>query len=407
MMNLSNRFGSKSKTERLNDSSFSNGDVENRSSSAASVVMPPCSSANVLRAVLLLAVVFFCFFLYRTSVSLNTVAHGSSSSMLSRSSPSFNDSSSSASPPEEVKEPKLEDVLRRAATKDRTVILTTLNEAWAAPGSVIDLFFESFRIGKGTRKLLKHLVIIALDAKAYSRCKEFHKHCFRLETEGVDFSGGEAYFMTRSYLKMMWRRIDFLRTVLEMGYNFVFTDADVMWFRNPFPRFYKDADFQIACDHYIGKANDLRNRPNGGFNFVRSSNRTIRFYKYWYDSRIKYPKYHDQDVLNFIKADSFIWKIRLRIRFLNTAYFGGFCEPSKDLNLVCTMHANCCFGLESKLHDLRIMLQDWRDYMSLPLHLNQSSGFTWNVPQNCSIDSLRLIESKDEEESRSPKESKQ
>lgn len=29
--------------------------------------------------------------------------------------------------------------------------------------------------------------------------------------------------MTADYLKMMWRRIDFLRSVLEMGYNFVFT----------------------------------------------------------------------------------------------------------------------------------------------------------------------------------------
>jgi len=29
--------------------------------------------------------------------------------------------------------------------------------------------------------------------------------------------GGEAYFMTYSYLKMMWRRIDFLQVVLEKG----------------------------------------------------------------------------------------------------------------------------------------------------------------------------------------------
>ncbi|VYS51792.1 unnamed protein product [Arabidopsis thaliana] len=408
-MNLSNRFGSNSKTAILNDS-YSD---ENHSSSAAaavtSVVIPPCSG-NVLRAVLLLFFICFCFSLYRTSGYLRIVSD--SSSTLSRIFPSVNDSSSSPSPspslsPEEIEEPKLEEVLRRAATKDGTVILTTLNEAWAAPGSVIDLFFESFRIGKGTRRLLKHLVIIALDAKAYSRCQELHKHCFRLETEGVYFSGGEAYFMTPSYLTMMWRRISFLRSVLEKGYNFVFTDADVMWFRNPFRRFYEDGDFQIACDHYIGRPNDFRNRPNGGFTFVRANNRSIGFYKFWYDSRTKYPKNHDQDVLNFIKTDPFLWKLRIRIRFLNTVYFGGFCEPSKDLNLVCTMHANCCFGLDSKLHDLRIMLQDWRDFKSLPLHSNQSSGFTWSVPQNCSLDSLRPVDSKDEEESEPPGESTQ
>lgn len=106
--------------------------------------------------------------------------------------------------------------------KDNTVILTTLNEAWAAPNSVIDLFLESFRIGERTRWLLNHLVIVSLDQKAFSRCMVLHFHCFALVTEGVDFSR-EAYFMTPDYLRMMWRRIDFLRSVLEMGYNFVFT----------------------------------------------------------------------------------------------------------------------------------------------------------------------------------------
>lgn len=102
------------------------------------------------------------------------------------------------------------------------MILTTLNEAWAAPSSVIDLFLESFRIGNQTRELLNHLVIIALDEKAFSRCLVVHTHCYALVSEGVDFSK-EAYFMTHDYLKMMWTRIDFLKGVLEMGYNFVFT----------------------------------------------------------------------------------------------------------------------------------------------------------------------------------------
>ncbi|CAL5430294.1 unnamed protein product [Camellia sinensis] len=281
----------------------------------------------------------------------------------------------------------LERVLKNAAMRDGTVILTTLNEAWAAPNSILDLFLESFRIGDGTRRLLNHLVIITLDERAFSRCVAVHDHCFSLITEGIDFSR-EAYFMTPEYLRMMWRRIDFLRSVLEMGYNFVFTDADIMWFRDPFPRFYLDADFQIACDHFMGSSYDLENRPNGGFNFVRSNNRSIEFYKFWYSSREVYPESHDQDVLNIIKFDAFVLDIDLKMRFLNTANFGGFCEPSKDLNRVCTMHANCCFGLVNKLHDLRVMLEDWKQYMSLPPSLKRSTLSFWRVPQNCSLDSI-------------------
>ncbi|KAF3431007.1 hypothetical protein FNV43_RR25737 [Rhamnella rubrinervis] len=338
-------------------------------------------SASLLRRTLLFAVVLTAgFVLFRGSESLG---------FLSRFTPAPSDF---LFPPasyisESVsKEYTLEQVLKNAAMEDKTVILTTLNEAWAAPNSVVDLFLESFRIGDGTSRLLNHLVIIALDQKAFKRCLDVHIHCFFLVSEGIDFHQ-EAYFMTPAYLKMMWRRVAFLRSVLEMGYNFVFTDADIMWFRDPFPRFYLDADFQIACDHFLGLSDDVKNIPNGGFNYVKSNNRSIEFYKFWYVSQDTYPGYHDQDVLNVIKFHPFINEIGLKMRFLNTAYFGGLCEPSKDLNEVCTMHANCCLGLNTKLHDLRIMLQDWKDFMSLPPNLKTSS-ISWRVPQNCSLDSL-------------------
>ncbi|XP_026380539.1 uncharacterized protein At4g15970-like isoform X2 [Papaver somniferum] len=278
--------------------------------------------------------------------------------------------------PEDSEEVRLERILKEAAIGERTVILTTLNEAWAAPGSIIDLFLESFRIGDNTSKLLNHLVIIALDQKAYSRCLAVHSHCFPLSTEGVDFSK-EAYFMTPDYLKMMWRRIAFLLSVLEMGYDFVFTVISLL-----------DADFQIACDLFFGSSYDLQNRPNGGFNYVKSNNRTIEFYKFWYSSREIHPGYHDQDVLNMIKFDPFIMEIGLKMRFLNTAYFGGFCEPSKDLNQVCTMHANCCLGLDNKVHDLKIMLEDWRRFLSLPPTMKRTTQSGWRVPQNCSLASF-------------------
>ncbi|KAK9115091.1 hypothetical protein Syun_021888 [Stephania yunnanensis] len=258
----------------------------------------------------------------------------------------------------------------------KTVILTTLNGAWAATGSIIELFLESFHIGEGTKKLLKHLVIIALDQNAHARCLALHTHCFALTTDGVDFSQ-EAYFMTPSYLKMMWRRIEFLKSILEMGYNFVFTDADIMWLRDPFHRFFSDTDFQISCDHFVASPFDLQNKPNGGFYYAKSNNRTIAFYNFWYSSRETYPEYHDQDVLNIIKYDPLIAKMGLKIKFLPTFFFGGFCEPSKIFQVVCTMHANCCFGLESKLHDLKITLEDWRNYMSLPLNLRNTYKSGW------------------------------
>lgn len=154
-----------------------------------------------------------------------------------------------------------------------------------------------------------------------------------------------------------------------------------MWFRDPFQHFFSGPDFQIACDYFRGNPNDINNLPNGGFVYAWSNNKTQKFYKFWYKSREIYPGKHDQDVLNQIKFDPFIHEIGLKIEFLDTSYFGGFCQPSKDLNRVCTMHANCCAGLDNKVHDLKIMLDDWRNYISLPQ--NDTRVSSWTVPQLC------------------------
>ncbi|KAG6529432.1 hypothetical protein ZIOFF_011630 [Zingiber officinale] len=131
---------------------------------------------------------------------------------------------------QEKNDVKLEKVLKEAAMENKTLILTTLNAAWASPGSIIDLFFQSFRTRYGTRRLMDHLVIIALDKKAYIRCISLHTHCFALYTEGMDFSD-EKIYMTAGYLSMMWRRIEFLRVILEMGYNFIFSFTNLKYSR--------------------------------------------------------------------------------------------------------------------------------------------------------------------------------
>lgn len=151
-----------------------------------------------------------------------------------------------------------------------------------------------------------------------------------------------------------------------------------MWFRNPFPRFFSDADFQIACDHFSGDSSDTNNAPNGGFAYVKSNHRTIQFYQFWYESRIQYPGKHDQDVLNMIKSHPFLSGIGLSLRFLDTAFFGGFCEAARDFNKVCTMHANCCVGLDNKISDLAVLLDDWRKFMA-----GGDGAPAWHAPKDC------------------------
>ncbi|CAN1180302.1 Uncharacterized protein At4g15970 [Linum perenne] len=242
----------------------------------------------------------------------------------------------------------------------KTVILVTITEALARPGSILDLFLESFWVGNGTQELLRHLVIVSLDDKAHERCQAVHPHCYKMSPKGlISNLTGDALFMTQEYLAVVWRKIELVASVLQLGYDLILTDADIMWFRNPFPHLTTKPtiNIQVACDRYL----DISSAPNTGFLYMRSNTQTIRFANHWYKSKDKYPKMHDQDVFSQI--------IRLKrtgsqIRFLDTAHFGGFCEPVKNLDLATTMHANCCVGMDTKIHDLRIVLRDWKHFSS-------------------------------------------
>jgi hypothetical protein len=277
---------------------------------------------------------------------------------------------------------ELELTLSKAANKNRTVIITLLNGAWAQNNSMLDLFMQSFRVGNGTEHLLKNLLIVAVDNKALRRCRQIHEHCYLMKTEGIDFSTVMP-LMSQEYLDIMWRRVRFFGQVLEAGYNFIFSDTDILWFRDPFPRFSPSADMHFASDKYKGHPHDLQNLPNCGFMYVRSNERTISFFKFWHQSKSTYPGKNEQDVLNLIKLQE-IRRRCLELIFLDTKYFRGYCQKSPDLEQVCTVHANCCIGLKTKLHDLRNTLSDWKGYM---MHLapgrNGIKKMHWTPARAC------------------------
>ncbi|XP_051177070.1 uncharacterized protein At4g15970-like [Lolium perenne] len=276
----------------------------------------------------------------------------------------------------------LEEVLARAAMADRTVIMTQINAAWTKPGSLLDLFFESFRNGEGgVARLLDHLVIVTMDPAAYAQCQLVHPHCYFLRTTGVDYRS-EKFFMSKDYLEMMWGRNKFQQTIVELGYNFLFTDVDVMWFRDPFKHISMGADIAISSDVFIGDPYSLGNFPNGGFLYVRSCPKTIEFYKHWQAGRYRFFGKHEQDVFNLIKHEM-VDRLGIAIQFLDTKYVSGFCQLSKDLNKICTLHANCCVGLGAKLHDLRNVLDVWRNYTAAPVAEKRAGKFQWKVPGIC------------------------
>ncbi|KAH8968639.1 hypothetical protein BDL97_03G138200 [Sphagnum fallax] len=247
---------------------------------------------------------------------------------------------------------RLGDLLKKASMPNKTVILTPLNHAWVAAG-MIDIYLESFREGENIQELVNHIVIVAVDKPAYDSCTQIHPHCFMLRTNGVDFSGEKVY-MSEDYLKMTWRKIKFLQNVLEMGYNFIFSDADILWFRNPFTHLVEDFDVQMTVDHVTD--------ANTGFMYAVSNNRTINLFKTWYDSRERQLGIHEQDNLRKILEEKSIQDTGLKLRLLDVFIFSGHCQEGNNWFQICTMHANCVIGLGEKMEFLRMTFNIWKQF---------------------------------------------
>ncbi|TVT96981.1 hypothetical protein EJB05_57788 [Eragrostis curvula] len=271
-------------------------------------------------------------------------------------------------------------VERAASPEDQTVIITCVNHAWAAPGSLLDLFLESFRIGDGIAHLLDHVLIVAMDPPAMSRCETLHKHCYLYTMPGgMNFTSAK-FFLSKEYLELVWSKLRLQRRVLQLGYHFLFTDVDIMWFRNPFKHVTAYADMTVSSDVFFGDPDNINNFPNTGFFHVRRNNRTLAMTKVWHETRSRFPGQNEQPVFNAIKK-GLVRDLGLRVQYIDPAFMGGFCNYGKDLGKICTMHANCCVGLRAKLKDLRSVLDDWKRYTAMPHWARHAAN--WTVPGAC------------------------
>ncbi|CAI0417359.1 unnamed protein product [Linum tenue] len=276
--------------------------------------------------------------------------------------------------------------LAAAAAADKTLIIAVVNKAYVEEGdwpTMLELFLDAFWLGEGTRELLDHLLLVAVDEISYDRCKFLHLHCYRLrlppagDNSSAAGDGEEKVFMSREFIGMMWRRTEFLGDVLARGYNFIFTDTDVLWLRNPFPRLTttNTPDLQISTDRFDGNQWSRSNPINTGFYMVRSNDRTISLFRSWYSLKDNSTGLKEQDVLQAMirEGRSIRERLGVRVRFLDTLYFSGFCQGSRDIRAVSTVHANCCRTIIAKVADLRVVVGLWKRFRSNATSVDDSA----------------------------------
>ncbi|KAM3406147.1 hypothetical protein ACQJBY_000284 [Aegilops geniculata] len=270
----------------------------------------------------------------------------------------------------------LAELLRSASMEDKTVILAFANEAHALPGSLLQMLLDSLRTGVRTEPLLKHLLVVATDPKGLERCRRMHPLCHLLSgVNGAAPNGTELMFYDKDYVDMMWARNRFQARVLTLGHAFLFTDLDILWFRNPLLRIPVGADITLGCDNHFGtNPYDLDKAANGGFVYARPTVASLAFFKDWYEARTRWPGENDQVVFREMKHE-LAARHGATVQLVDTTYFHSACEAWKKFNFheICTFHAACIHGLQDKIDRLNAVLDEWRQFKAQQLLLGANS----------------------------------
>ncbi|CAK8541106.1 unnamed protein product [Lathyrus sativus] len=280
-------------------------------------------------------------------------------------------------------------VLKKATMKDRTVIITMVDESHARPGSMLEVFLQSFEYGRGTRRFLSHLVIVTMDEQAFQYCRLLHPYCIHPSTFQPYFSTKRRSVTTvttpdHSVLSS-WRRNHVLMQVIELGYNIIFTETDVLWLKSPLVNFHPELELSISCN-FVSDGGRAYFVQEGGIFFMKANSVTPEFLKHWKLTKVLYPDSNLEESMcaTLDIHEDLVEHYDFRVHRIDTNHFGGFCQPYNDmLEDAYTIHANCCDDLQNKVHDLRIVLDDWLRFRNRVSKNNATEKTALRWPQKC------------------------
>lgn len=138
----------------------------------------------------------------------------------------------------------------------------------------------------------------------------------------------------------------------------------------------------MSTDLFNGDPFSNSNSINTGFYYVRSNRKTIILFEIWYAMRRNSKGMKEQDVLAKLLREGVNKELHIRMNFLDTLRFGGFCSDNKDVKLVITVHANCCRSIEAKVADLKNVLMDWKRFKEGDVAAGENS-FKWSKHISC------------------------
>ncbi|XP_022109321.1 UDP-galactose:fucoside alpha-3-galactosyltransferase-like [Acanthaster planci] len=231
------------------------------------------------------------------------------------------------------------------------VMMTTTNLAYV--DVALNMLASVKRVG-----VCINTTIIAEDNKAYSLLKNYTTGDPAIHVQITNSGEMDTIEHKRThssqYYGIMNKRQAYFLSLLEKGFEVLFTDSDTFWFRDPFPYFKGDFDMFLrgTTPTRIIKRTDFC----AGFIYLKPTTATIQFVKTWtqvMDNNKKKGSYTpDQIVMNrLLKADR---PVHINIKMLESDLFPWgptFFNPSwqKENHSTVVMHASSIRGHPAKL----------------------------------------------------------
>lgn len=283
----------------------------------------------------------------------------------------------------------LNEALENVALPDKTVMLMTFSLGFK---KILRMWLQRMHKGQGTEPYIQHFLVITWDSESLEACWSFNLTCYLDSKEGTEgsarkFKWSKKYisYGTKNYYAMVFRKVELIEIILRKGFNVLFSDADVMWLKDPFPYLQGPADVMVSTDWYTYDPNFKGIRANTGFLFLRSNRRTKDFVHYWHDNHdVRFPDMHDQEVFDLIcpHLDPHVGKtIGLSMHFLDIRAMGTLCKLQNDtLWELVTLHGACEVDKKSKIYRLKHTLKLYdKAVSSLPQLPSNNTKFSDDI----------------------------
>lgn len=162
---------------------------------------------------------------------------------------------------------------------------------------------------------ISYWIIATLDDDTSAHLAEIGTRCFHfpyIESEkGREYKYGSAH-----YIKALWGKVAVIKSVLDLGYDVLCSDMDVVWFADPYDYFHKvvtSGDFLVSSD-LISTTNTpgdaglemgagMWTNVNTGMYYVRNTPGGKTLMKEWYALNDKHLGNDQESLYNYLRRE--------------------------------------------------------------------------------------------------------